>query len=505
MSGLRDNLPEAVYAAAQVRAIDRAAIDGLGILGYELMSRAGRFAFDVLRRRWPEARKLVVYCGAGNNAGDGYVVARLAHAAGLSVRVEAAAPPERLGGDAQRAWQDARGAGLSAEPFDAAAEPSRFAADVVVDALLGTGLARTVEGRFADAVDRINESRAPVLAIDVPSGLDADTGWPLGRAVRATVTATFVGLKQGLFLGAGPDYCGEIEFSDLAVPPEASAGLAPSMRRMRLESLKAVLPPRARTAHKGTNGRLLLVGGAPGTAGAIRLAAEAALRVGAGLVYVATDRDSAGTVLGGRPELMCRPVARAEDLDPLLEVADGVVLGPGLGRSEWSRALWRRVVAADRPLVVDADGLNLLAELGGAERTSAAGWVLTPHPGEAGRLLGSDAEAVQRDRLGSVRELAARHRATAVLKGACTLVASRERDVRVCDYGNPGMGTAGVGDVLAGVVGGLLVQLRDVGTAARTGVLLHARAGDDAAAEGGERGLVAGDLFPALRRWSNPR
>jgi NAD(P)H-hydrate epimerase len=253
----------------------------------------------------------------------------------------------------------------------------------------------------------------------------------------------------------------------------------------------------------------LLVGGAPGTAGAIRLAAEAALRVGAGLVYVATDRDSVAVVLAGRAELMCRAVERAEDLDSLLAVADGVVLGPGLGQSEWSRSLWRRVMDSDLPLVVDADGLNLLAELGApAARGPGArsDWLLTPHPGEAARLLGSEAGDVQNDRLGTVRALALRYGATAVLKGACTLVAVPEKDgdVRVCDYGNPGMGTAGVGDVLAGVLGGLLVQLRDLPSAARTGVLLHALAGDDAAAEDGERGLVASDLLPAIRRRANP-
>jgi hydroxyethylthiazole kinase-like uncharacterized protein yjeF len=506
----RDTLPEAVYTAAQVRAIDHAAIEGCGIAGYDLMCRAGQAALDVLERRWPDAHKLAVYCGAGNNAGDGYVLARLARDAGFSVRVEAVAPPERLAGDARTAWEDCRAGGVVPEAFEAAGQ-NRFEPDVVVDALLGTGLARDVEGRFARAVEHINAGSPPILALDVPSGLNADTGWPLGCAVRAAATVTFVGLKQGLFLGAGPDYRGELEFADLMLPTELGAALEPPLPRLTRAALGAALPPRARTAHKGTHGRLLLVGGGPGTAGAIRLAAEAALRVGAGLVYVATDGSSVGTVLSGRAELMCRPVALAEDLDPLLELADAVVLGPGLGQSEWSRALWHRVMEADRPLVVDADGLNLLAELGAEQRHGRGAWLLTPHPGEAGRLLGSDAGTVQHGRLDAVRELARRYSATAVLKGACTLVAvpaaagtQGESPVHVCDYGNPGMGTAGVGDVLSGVLGGLLVQLRDVPTAARIGVLLHALAGDEAARDG-ERGLVAGDLMPALRRWANPR
>ncbi|HEX5419996.1 MAG TPA: NAD(P)H-hydrate dehydratase, partial [Gammaproteobacteria bacterium] len=439
------------------------------------------------------------------------------------------------------------------------AEGARFTPDVVVDALLGTGLAREVEGVFAAAIDRINAGGAPVLALDVPSGLDADRGRPLGRCVRASVTVTFVGLKQGFFLDAGPDYIGDLEFSDLLLPAELPASLEPAFRRLRPALLRASLPPRPRTAHKGQNGRLLLVGGGPGTAGAIRLAAEASLRVGAGLVYVATDRESVGMVLAGRAELMCRPVATAADLDSLLELADAVVLGPGLGKSEWARALWQRVVASSLPLVLDADGLNLLAEIGiGREveqRIARGDWLLTPHPGEAGRLLGRSATEVQSDRLGAVAELARRYGAAVALKGACTLVATRGGEtgkpsrsasgpdadadhtesgtafgqpahagaadqtepsgaageggsaarvtIHVCDYGNPGMATAGMGDVLSGVLGGLLVQLRDLPRTALTGVLLHALAGDDAAAEG-QRGLIAGDLLPALRRWANP-
>ncbi|HEX7080154.1 MAG TPA: NAD(P)H-hydrate dehydratase [Gammaproteobacteria bacterium] len=548
MVRLRDNLPRAVYTAAQVREIDRIAIEERGIAGYDLMCRAGHAALAVLKARWPDAHKIAVYCGAGNNAGDGYVLARLARAAGMSVRLEAAVPPVQLRGDARLAWEDCRDAGVAAEPLEPA-DPggAHFVPDVIVDALLGTGLSRPLEGAFAAAVRHLNASGAPVLALDVPSGLDADTGKALGDAVRAAATVTFVALKQGLFLGDAPDYRGALEFADLMIPPDVAHGLEPVFERLHPSSLRAALPPRPRSSHKGSNGRVLLVGGAPGMSGAIRLAAEAALRVGAGLVHVATHRDSVPVVMAGRPELMCRAVDGASDLDPLLETADAVVLGPGLGRSDWGRALWRRVLDAPQPLVVDADGLNLLAE-----RPYARGnWILTPHPGEAGRLLGCGTGAVQDDRLAAVRSLACRYRAVAVLKGACSLVgvlcedgsvaapfgedartaprgnhvgaapsgedagAAPSRDggtaasgedavaVSVCDYGNPGLATGGTGDVLAGVLGGLLVQTRDLALAARTGVLLHALAGDDAAADG-ERGTAASDLMPALRRWANP-
>jgi len=235
--------------------------------------------------------------------------------------------------------------------------------------------------------------------------------------------------------------------------------------------------------------------------GAIRLAAEAALRTGAGLVYVAAHRESALSVLAGRAEVICRAVETDADLDGLLELADGAVVGPGLGTSEWGRAMWRRVSGSGLPLVVDADALNLLAE----SPIARGRWILTPHPGEAGRLLQAATSDVQRDRLGSVRELARRYDAVAALKGPGTLVAAAQGDasVAICDHGNPGMATAGMGDVLSGVLGALLVQTRDLETSARAGVLLHALAGDDAA-RGGERGTIASDLLPHLRRWANP-
>jgi NAD(P)H-hydrate epimerase len=341
-----------------------------------------------------------------------------------------------------------------------------------------------------------------VLALDLPSGLDADSGWPSPVAVRATATVTFLGLKQGLFLGAAVDDCGELDFAGLEVPTGTGAGLAAPLRRLVFEDLKRALPRRARSAHKGSSGRLLLVGGEPGMTGAIRLAAEAALRVGAGLVYVATHRDSVPGVLAGRPEIICHSVASGADLERLLRIADAVVIGPGLGQTAWAYGVWRQVLQTDLPLIVDADGLNLLA----AEPSQRTHWALTPHAGEAGRLLkGATVESVQRDRLAAVRALAARYGALAVLKGPHTLVATPRAGavVSVCDHGNPGMATGGTGDVLAGTLGALLVQTGDLELAVRAGVLLHALAGDDAAKEG-ERGTVAGDLLPHLRAWANP-
>ena len=493
-----ERLPENVWSAAQVRELERLAIER-GTSDYALMCRAGAAALRVLLDRWPAAQSLAIVCGAGNNAGDGLVVARLAHAAGRSVSVLLVVPAERFKGAAAQAAAACRAAGVPLGAFDARALEN---ADVIVDALLGTGLARAVDGAFRAAIEAVNAAGVPVLALDVPSGLDADTGWPSPVAVRASVTVTFLGLKQGLFLGAAVDYIGELELSDLDVPPDLEDGMAPALKRLAVRELARALPRRQRSAHKGSCGRLLLVGGGPGMPGAIRLAAEAALRVGAGLVYVATHRDSAASVVAARPEIICHSVSSSADLEGLVTKVDGIVVGPGLGQTAWAYGLWRQLVRIEVPLVLDADGLNLLA----AEPMTRERWVLTPHPGEAARLLAAGGvESVQRDRLAAARALADRYRATTVLKGPNTLVAapSAAEPIRVCDRGNPGMATGGTGDVLAGTIGGLLVQLGDVEQAARVGVLLHALAGDDAAT-GGERGTVAGDLLPHLRAWANP-
>jgi NAD(P)H-hydrate epimerase len=499
MKAPAERLPERVFSAAQVRELERLAIATCGVTDYELMCRAAAAALRSIEQRWPQARLLVIVCGAGNNAGDGLVVARLAQAAGRAVRVLLVAAADRFQGAAARAAADCRAAGIA---FSAFLPGALGGADVIVDALLGTGLARPVSDDFRAAVEAINAAGAPVVALDVPSGLDADSGHPSPVAVRATVTVTFLGLKQGLFLGEAIDYCGELEFASLELPAALGAELVTPLQRLVVDDLKRALPRRPRSAHKGSCGRLLLVGGGPGMPGAIRLAAEAALRVGAGLVYVATHPDSVSSVLAGRPEIIAISATSAADLDHVLRMVDGAVIGPGLGQSAWAHALWRRLMQSELPLVVDADGLNLLA----LEPVERGDWLLTPHPGEAARLLpGATVESVQRDRLATARALAERYRAIAVLKGPHTLVAMPRAGapLGVCDRGNPGMATGGTGDVLAGTVGSVLVQTGDLEQAAHAGVLLHALAGDAAAKEG-ERGTLASDLLPHLRAWANP-
>ena len=491
------SLPTEIYAAEDVVRIDRAAIDRAGIAGFTLMQRAARAALEVALTAWPDARRWQVVCGAGNNGGDGWLLARLAADEGIDVSVVTLVPPESLKGDAARACQDYRAGGGRFEPWQDALDPR---AGLLVDAVFGSGLSRTVEGEFAAAIEAMNGHGAPILAIDVPSGLCADSGAVLGTAVRAAMTVTFVGLKTGLFLGSGPDYVGRLHFSALDIPASCRAHLAPRLRRIDDAAVARALPARAGGAHKGDFGHLLVIGGAPGMGGAVRLAAEAALRVGAGRVSVATAPAHCTAINAGCPEIMCHGVDDAAALEPLLGRASAVAVGPGLGTGEWGRALWAAARRPGLPLVADADALNLLA---GCPEASGD-WILTPHPGEAARLTGWSAAGIQSDRPGALAAIARRYAGTIVLKGAGTLVSADDGPPWICTAGNPGMATAGVGDVLTGVIGGLLAQGLARESAAAVGVEVHARAGDYAAGAC-PRGLIASDLIAALRHAVNPR
>ena len=484
-----------LYTAAGVRELDRREIEDHGIDGYALMRTAGTAAFRLLRLRWPGARKLAVFCGGGNNGGDGLVIARLAQEAGLQAAVGLATPAERLSGSAARALADYRDAGgglLAPDEVDGAA------ADVIVDALLGTGLASAVREPYAGLIERINAAGRPVLAVDIPSGLSADTGAVLGTAVRASATMTFIGRKRGLYTGAAPACTGPVFADDLQTPPQIHQDMEAVSESLDAAAVCALLPRRAPTVHKGAAGHLVVVAGNTGMAGAARLAGEAALRTGAGLVTVATRSGHAAALAGGRPELMARGVDDPEaELAPLLAAADAFVVGPGLGRDEWARMALEQVLAKGPSAgVLDADALNTIAADGGA--ALGPGCVVTPHPGEAGRMLGTSAAAVEADRFDAVWRLAERYGATVVLKGAGTLIGEAQRAPALIDEANAAMATGGTGDVLAGTIGALLAQGMAPSAAARAGAWLHARAGRLAVAEGG--GLIASDLMGPLGR-----
>lgn len=496
-------IPIDLYRAADVRELDRTAIQAQGIPGFDLMSRAGAAAFALLRERWPQARSIAVVCGVGNNGGDGYVVAALARQAGLAPQVLQLGDAGKIRGDALLARQLAEQHGVPVAAFD----PARLQADVIVDGLLGTGLTGAVRGESAGAIDAINVSGIPVLALDIPSGLCADTGAVLGCAVKAQATITFIGMKQGLLTGAAADHTGALFFAGLAVPASVYQAVNPSAQRVDAAHIRQWLPRRPRTAHKGNHGHVLVIGGDHGMGGAVAMAAEAAGRVGAGLVTVVTRPEHVAPILTRRPECMVRSVDDgADDLGEPLQRATVVVIGPGLGQGEWGRSLLRQALQSALPLVLDADALNLLAQWQqqGDPLATRGNWILTPHPGEAARLLNATTADLQRDRFDTLRRLQQQYAATMVLKGNGSLIAGENGPVWLSATGNPGMGSGGMGDVLSGVIGGLLAQGLSPVQAAAAGVWLHGRAADTAAQEGGERGLLATDLLPALRQWVNP-
>ena len=478
-----------VYTGAESRAFDSRAIDVFDIPGIRLMHRAGRATFRVLRERWPDARSITVVCGAGNNAGDGYVVAGLAKDAGLGVDILQVGDPGKLTGDALEAARFAQarlGTNLARS-----CEPWRPSGDVVVDALLGTGVRGTVRADFVAAIRAINDAGRPVLAVDVPSGIDADTGGlRTADPVHADVTVTFVAAKLGLMTGDAVDHVGEVVFDGLEVP--STVFDRPGVSVLRGDGLDAL--NRRRGAHKGDSGRLLIVGGETDMGGAVALAGEAALRTGVGLVSVATRGENRAAILARRPELMVRATRSSQDIVDLAERASAIAVGPGLGRGAWGRELLAYCAGAGKPLVVDADGLNIVAE-DDVELPPKA--VITPHPGEAGRLLGRDSRWVQTHRPSAAVALAG-DRLVAVLKGAGTLIAQAGAVRSICANGNPGMATAGSGDVLTGIVGALLARGLASALAADLGVWLHARAGDEVAARSAAA-PVAGDFVDALR------
>ena len=490
------SLPANIYSVASVREIDRKAIEENDIPGYTLMKRAAAAAVRVARERYPEAKRWQVVCGPGNNGGDGYVVARMAAQDGMVVSVVTLVDPESLSGDAATAYQDFAAEGGIVMTWSGELDGQ---ADLLVDALLGSGLQRDVTGQFATAVTAINDHPAVVQSLDIATGINGDSGAVMGSAVRANFTTTFVGLKAGLFLGEGPNHCGEISFADLEIPESCRSGVAAMFKRIDDQLLRISLSPRPRGAHKGDFGHVLVIGGGPGMPGAAALCGEAALRAGAGRVSIATHPVHAAFLTASRPELMAHGVSDAEDLTALMSKADVLAFGPGLGQSEWAERLFSRVSESKLPAVWDADALNLLS----SAPKSVENRIITPHPGEAATLLGTSTTDIQADRPAATAALASRYGGIAVLKGAGTLVSTSGGLPLISSSGNPGMAAPGMGDVLTGVIAALVAQGLPIQDAAAVGVEVHARAGD-LAAVAGERGMLARDVIDALRTIVNP-
>jgi len=480
-----------LFLTSQIRDCERIAITDLAVTETELMASAGRAAFNALKQLFPSSKKLLIYCGNGNNAGDGYVLASLAHKAGYGVIINQYKAPDKLPPAAMEAAKTALDAGISCQYMEDFIDNE---ADLIVDALLGTGLSGEVRDPLLTAINQINASELPVLSIDIPSGLNADTGQVMGVCVRATATITFIGQKFGMMTLDGPDYCGEIHCHDLALR-SCLLAMPPAAQILDSHLSASLLPKRLRNCHKNNFGHVLVIGGNKGMPGAVCLAAIAALRVGAGVVTIATRSEYAGSALSGFPEVMIYGIEQATDILPLIERATVCIIGPGLGMDDWATQLFGQVIAAQLPMIIDASALRILARTPQKDDN----WVLTPHPGEGASLLGCSADEIQADRYKAVYMLQKKYGGNVVLKGVGSLVRTDEPATFLCREGNPGMATAGMGDVLNGVIAGLAAQGLSLADAAKLGVWLHANAGDLAVRKQGERGLIASDLMPFLR------
>jgi len=508
-----------LVTAAEMRELDRRAAAEMGLPSLVLMENAGRTTYQVLRREFPVLNgPVAVVAGRGNNGGDGFVVARHLANAGQKVAVFLLGHKAEVKGDARANLDILDWLGVEVVEVKGEGDLNPIAhrlarSGLIVDALLGTGLNAPVTGLMAAMIERLNQVRGPVLAMDIPSGLGADTGEPLGVAVKAEVTVTFGWPKIGQILPPGRDYVGRLWQVDLGLPQALAREVGVELAEA--QDLRQLIPPRPFAAHKGTFGHLVLLAGSEGKTGAATLAAAGALRGGAGLVTVGVAASLNDILEVKLTEAMTLPLPEApgaralgrEALDPLLQfLADktALVLGPGLGTHPDTQELVRHLVREARlPMVIDADGLNALAaDPQGVKEIAGPHMILTPHPGEMARMLGGSSREVQDDRLKATREAAARFGAVVVLKGAQTVVAAAEGLLSINPTGNPALASGGTGDVLTGLIGGFLAQRLSPWDAARLGVYLHGLAADYLAARQGPRGLIAGDLvtiFPEMQ------
>ncbi|OGV44107.1 MAG: bifunctional ADP-dependent (S)-NAD(P)H-hydrate dehydratase/NAD(P)H-hydrate epimerase [Legionellales bacterium RIFCSPHIGHO2_12_FULL_42_9] len=486
---------QAIYRSSQIRWCEKMAIQTLNLSVDELMLRAGTAAWKVLRREFPKAHKLAIFCGGGNNAGDGFVLARLAHEEGYVVTVYQFKAFEKLPDAARHAALQAIAAGVFCTVVEEHLDPDT---DLIVDALLGIGLAGEVREPLLTAINQINEAEIPVMALDIPSGLSSDEGRVLGECVRASLTVTFFGKKLGMLMCDGPDVCGRIVVDSLQLDSLLSS-ITAEVACLSSAMIANLLPRRRRNCHKGDFGHVLIVGGNVGMPGAVVIAALAALRVGAGLVTIATKPQHTNTAVAQLPEAMVYGIEQPDELQRLLDKATVCLIGPGLGEDVWATELFFRVIGSHLPMVVDAEALRIL----GASPQHDDNWVLTPHPGEAASLLQCTTMTIQRDRYAALHRLHQQYGGAIVLKGVGSLIGADDNQTFICDRGNPGMASPGMGDALSGVIAGLIAQGLSLVDAAKLGVYVHARAADLAVTESGERGLLATDLLPFMRQLIN--
>jgi len=494
-SQLQDNL----YSADTVRKIDQLAITELNNNALKLMNRAGMAAFDELVESFGQPGLITVFCGSGNNAGDGYILAARASQKRIPVQVVELSQTHKFSDETLRARQYAVDSNVSMIDFDPDLEIQE---GVIVDCLLGIGYKGQLRQPYDKAIKLINAAELPVLAMDIPSGLNADTGAVEDNAVSADVTVTFVAAKAGLFTGKGPAFCGEVIYHSLDISEQLFEQYQSSAKLMDLYELLELMPEFVGDEYKNKRGHCMVIGGDHGFGGAASMAAEASLRAGSGLTSVATQPQHVSNILARCPEIMACGVVSGQQLEPLLDKPSVLVVGPGLGRSAWSEQLLQKAVATGLPMVLDADALNIVAD-GRVVKTTGHTWVLTPHTGEAARLLNTTVDEIEANRYSAVQKIQEKYNAVVLLKGPGTLIASANQITRVCPYGNPGMATAGMGDLLSGIIGGLIAQGLSLQDAAELGCCLHSAAADKLVDDAGYRGIAASDLLPYLQKLLN--
>ncbi|MCA9498104.1 MAG: NAD(P)H-hydrate dehydratase [Nitrospira sp.] len=505
-----------VVTAAQMQTLDRRTIQEGKVPGLTLMERAGTGAMTHLIEAWgsPKGKKVVIFCGKGNNGGDGLVIARLMAKKGAKLRVVLMAPLKDLSPDAKimyrRLNKVINPSLITVNPSEESLHSFTQDADILIDALLGTGLSSLVRSPYSFAIEAMNASQAFTVAIDIPSGLDSNTGAILGTAVQADLTVTFGYPKRGLFLGSAIDKVGTVQVIDIGIPQDFVLAFHPQIHLLSQELVRPFIPLRPPSSHKGTFGHAGIVGGSPGKTGAPAMAGLGALRIGTGLVTVATPQSVFPILESKLLEVMTEPMPESsqrllgmEAYPVLLAFAatkSALAFGPGMGISpETTKVLCHLLPQLEAPCVLDADALNGLAQHTQIFSSMKQPPVLTPHPGEMARLLpGSSSQQVNEDRIGVSRQFAMQHQVVLVLKGARTIIADTQGQVAICSTGNPGMASAGMGDVLTGIITGLLAQGLSGWDAARVGVYLHGLAGDLAAATIGQPGLIAGDVLNAI-------
>ncbi|WFE69050.1 NAD(P)H-hydrate dehydratase [Thiomicrospira sp. R3] len=470
-----------LYNRQQAQLLDKTAIEQDGLPGLALMRRAAAFSLKLIQTHWPKAQQLAIICGPGNNGGDGYALATLAYLKGLSPHIYQIGPLPSTG-DAAKAQLEAGALGLFSKSLSLNALDS---SDVIIDALFGIGLNRPITSPYTEAIDLINRSPKPVVALDIPSGIDADTGTLLNNGVKAEITASFIVHKIGLFHHYGPDFAGKVFLDSLGLAKERVESLPPLATSWENQDM----PHRSRikNTHKGTYGTALLIGGNQNMMGALALAGKACLRSGAGLVKLISREPHLIPLTQMQPELMCYP---SNALDNLIQQINAIGIGPGLGQDNWAWQCYESTCKLDLPMVLDADALNCLA----LDPFHYERWVLTPHPGEAARLLEKPTQTIQNDRITAIHALHKRYGGVIVLKGTGTLIYDGQQ-LALCHAGNPGMATGGMGDLLTGLITGYIAQGLSLFDAALLGVETHARSADLAIKTQSEASLLPSDIL----------